>query len=65
MNEFLVNGCKDCPFQNTDTAYCNVADEDIYVWSHEAQEVAPENCPLRVGPVVVSLINGDKHGKNQ
>lgn len=56
MNSFYVKSCADCPFQNTDAEYCNAADEDVAVWFHAAQDTVPENCPLRLGPVVVSLI---------
>lgn len=64
MNSFVVRSCADCPFQNTDAEYCNAADEYVAVWSHAAQEVAPEDCPLRIGPVVVSLVRiGGEHEK--
>lgn len=60
MSSFVVKGCADCPFRNADSGSCNAADKYVAVWFHVVQEKAPENCPLRIGPVVVSLVQKEK-----
>lgn len=53
MNKIYINGCGDCPFQNTDAEVCNATDAKIPVWSPENDRHPPEQCPLWGGGVLV------------
>lgn len=62
MKHVTINGCGDCPFQNTDAEECTADRFDrvsgptcIAVWDRENERHPPEECPLWGGGVLVTI----------